>query len=137
MAATEDPQLETRCIVITDGDHEVAARLGCPREGLETSDIETTAAYAKSYEDPVSDEMLLKSFVHYWGWDGWMPPPGSPPPLPAAEHQRMLDQAFLDLLGPELAGTSCRSPGCECGAVEHSVLCATHHFEMIWRRPPP
>lgn len=54
-----------------------------------------------------------------------------------AEWQQQQDREFYDALGDERRDVPCREPGCTRGAVELSVLCRRHHFEMVKRRCCP
>ena len=58
------------------------------------------------------------------------------PPLPGDERERQ-DERFYAALGPERADVPCQRPGCPRGAIEQSVLCRPHHFEMVQGRPCP
>jgi hypothetical protein len=56
---------------------------------------------------------------------------------PSNEFRRRLDREFYDILGAERANQFCREEGCDRGAIEHSLFCRVHHFEMVKRRPCP
>jgi hypothetical protein len=59
---------------------------------------------------------------------------------PASEDPARLAQLDRELyarLGTERAGTRCAQQGCSRGAIEHSVMCRGHHFEMVTGRPCP
>jgi hypothetical protein len=114
-----------------------ATEAGFPFEGLDTQLLEDTAACAGQFEVNPRDELLLESFVYYWRFDGWLPYPGAPEPPPPAEAKLESDRKFFELLVPRRDFLACRKPGCTRGAVEHSVLCNVHHFEMIWNEPCP
>ncbi len=47
------------------------------------------------------------------------------------------DREFYDILGPERPDVPCRAPGCNRGAIDHSLLCRAHHFQNIKGRPSP
>jgi hypothetical protein len=47
------------------------------------------------------------------------------------------DRAFYEILGEERASPHCEAAGCARGAIEHSVYCRVHHFEMVRRKPCP
>jgi hypothetical protein len=47
------------------------------------------------------------------------------------------DRAFYDVLGAERPDVPCRADGCSRGAVELSIFCRPHHFEMVQKRRCP
>jgi len=53
------------------------------------------------------------------------------------DWQLAMDRKFYDILGPERPDVSCRAPGCNRGAIDHSLLCRAHHFHSIKGRPSP
>ena len=54
-----------------------------------------------------------------------------------AEWRTKEARRFYDMLGAERPAVPCRDAGCHRGAIELSVLCRPHHFEMIHKRPCP
>lgn len=140
LPSSDNPGLDTVCALVTadDGDSvSVASALGFPYEGLDTPTIEDTANAARQFQDAPADELLLESFVYYWRFDAWLPEPGAPEPPPWAETKLRLDREFFDGLGTERPEVACKAEGCSKGAVQYSVLCRTHHFEMIRKEPCP
>lgn len=47
------------------------------------------------------------------------------------------DREWYDKLGPEDSGERCATPGCARGTLKRSVMCRSHHFEMIRKSPCP
>ncbi len=45
--------------------------------------------------------------------------------------KKKLDREFFDALGEEMPGEPCRSEGYGRGAIQQSVFCRVHHYEMI------
>jgi hypothetical protein len=145
LPATSELSLATPCLLLDDPDPEVdergipieAMERGFPREGLDCATLEDTAGWARQFENPPSDTLLLESFLYYLHNDAFLPAPNSPPPPPWEETEGKLDREFYDSLGPERSGTKCRRENCIRGAVSLSVLCRPHHFESIKGRPSP
>ncbi|QYF94898.1 hypothetical protein KY495_06880 [Massilia sp. PAMC28688] len=140
LPSSENPGLDTVCVLVTsDGEDSasIASALGFPQEGLDTSTIEDTASTARQFQDAPSDELLLESFVYYWRFDAWLPEPGASEPPPWEETKLRLDREFFDDLGAERHDVACKAEGCSKGAVQYSVLCRIHHFEMIRKEPCP
>ena len=130
--------LDSQCAIVTAPDSAaVATAAGFPIEGLDTQSLQDTADCALQFELDPSDELLMESFVYYWRFDSWLPSPGAPDPLPPEEAKQLQDREFFDLLKPRHASVQCKKLGCKRGAVEHSVLCNVHHFEMIKNEPCP
>jgi len=137
----------TPCMLLLDGydDRDVdeegipleAVREGYPREALHTNEIEDTVAWARQFEDPPSDALLLRSFLFYLKFDAFIEHPDAPDPpeVSPEEARRRQDLQFYDSLGPERHDTSCRHAGCSRGCIAHSVFCRLHHFESIQKRP--
>jgi len=125
--------LDTPCLLVDDADDTapLAAGLGFPQEGLDTGGLLDVAQCAANFEYPVTDELLLESFVYFWRFDAWLPHPGAPDPPPWEETKRILDREFYELLGPERTAIRCKRDGCNRGAITASTLCRPHHFEMI------
>ncbi len=137
---SENPGLDTVCVLVTadDGDSEsVASALGFPYVGLDTATIEDTANAARQFQATPSDELLLESFVYYWRFDAWLPEPGAPEPPPLEEVKLRLDREFFDGLGEERPEVSCKAQACSKGAVQYSIFCRIHHFEMVGKKPCP
>jgi hypothetical protein len=61
----------------------------------------------------------------------------APAPPTTEEKQRQRDLEFYERLGAEDLSRKCKRDGCSRGAVQQSVLCRRHHFEMIQRRNCP
>jgi hypothetical protein len=136
---SESPSLESECVVISDSEETNSAAIaaGFHVSGLGTEELQDVADCAAHFEREPSDSLLLESFLYYWRFDAWLPNPGAPDPLPAAESKAIRDREFFDLLKPRVSFIRCRSHGCDRGAVEHSVLCSVHHYEMIRNEPCP
>jgi hypothetical protein len=136
---TAEISLEDQCVVVGDIDepHEFATSLGFPQEGLDTPSIEDCVAWASSQPEGASDELFLYSFRYYWRFDAFPAHAWAPDPPPAEEIRRSLALEFYRLLGSERPGTQCRHEGCTSGAIQHSVLCRVHHYEMIRNEPCP
>jgi len=49
----------------------------------------------------------------------------------------MRKREFFEELGEERQGVPCRSEGCPRGAIDQSVFCRVHHYEMIKKEPCP
>jgi len=58
---------------------------------------------------------------------------------PHEDDERRLKNArqFYDSLGAERADRPCQAPGCARGAVEHTVFCKPHHYEIMYRHKCP
>jgi hypothetical protein len=132
---------DTSCLIIDAGPDDdmeaIAAEQGFPQEGLDSATIQDTAERARQFKDPPTDELLLESFVYYWRFDAWLPAPGAADPPPREETKKRLDREFFDALGEERHGEPCRSEGCARGAIQQSVFCRIHHYEMIRKEPCP
>ena len=141
LPASVKPTLDTPCLLINahpDDDMEaVAVELGFPQEGLDLATMEDTARCARLLKDPPTDELLLESFVYYWRFDSWLPAPGAADPPPWEETKKRLNREFFDGLGDERLGEPCRFEGCIRGAIQQSVFCRVHHYEMIKKEPCP
>ena len=132
-------ELESECLVLPDVEEvsDCAAALGFPLEGLDTPSIEDCAAWVQQHENPPSDELLLYSFRYYWRFDAFAPYAWAPDPPPAEEVRHSLALEFYRLLGPERADVPCKHEGCKNGAIQHSVLCRAHHYEIVRNEPCP
>jgi len=131
---SENPGLDTVCLMVPFDDDDlqsIARDLGYPFEGLDTQTIEDAVSVARHFQADPSDELLLESFVYYWRFDAWLPEPGAAEPPPWEEAKLKLDREFFESLGPERMDVPCRTEGCMKGAVQHSVFCRRHHFEMV------
>lgn len=131
---SESPELDSACLLVAHDDEDlqsIAVRLGYPCEGLDAQTIEDTANAARQFQAHPSDELLLESFAYYWRFDAWLPEPGAPEPPPWEETKMELDKEFFEGLGPERLDVPCRTEGCTKGAVQYSVFCRRHHFEMV------
>lgn len=139
-ADASNPGLDTVCLLVLsseDDTQSVAEELGYAYEGLDTPTMEGTASAAQQFQAAPSDALLLESFIYYWRFDAWLPEPGAPEPPPWDETKLKLDREFFDQLGAERPGVPCRDEGCEKGAVQLSVFCRVHHFEMVRKYPCP
>ena len=66
------------------------------------------------------------------------PPDDDPPPAVDPEREALAAaMEFLQSIGHERPGTTCREPGCGRGTVQASVFCRRHHFEAVMGRPIP
>jgi hypothetical protein len=139
--------LDTPCLLLGDdypdaewnerGIPLAAVNQGFPTEGLDDATIEDTVEWARQFIDPPPDDLLLASFAYYLRFDAFLPAPDAPPPPPAFVSMRRSDLAFYNLLGPERSDKSCSKEGCRRGAVDLSIYCRVHHFEMIKGKPCP
>jgi hypothetical protein len=85
-----------------------------------------------------TDDLAAADCIRYYiRFDAFPQSIGAPDPPPWKETQARLDREFYDRLGAEDASRPCRSEGCTRGSVQFSVLCRSHHFERIQRRPSP
>lgn len=137
---SDSPGLDTVCLLVTSDEEDtqsIANGLGFPFEGLDTPTIEDTANAARQFHEQPSDELLLESFLYYWRFDAWLPEPGAPEPPPWEETKLKLDREFFESLGLERSDVSCKSDGCTKGAIQHSVFCLKHHFEMVKKEQCP
>lgn len=137
---SENPGLDTVCLLVASDEEDtqsIANELGFPFEGLDTPTIEDTANAARQFQEQPSDELLLESFLYYWRFDAWLPEPGAPEPPPWEETKLKLDREFFESLGLERFDVSCKSEGCMKGAIQHSVFCRKHHFEMVKKEKCP
>jgi hypothetical protein len=145
LAETTVVSLDTPCLVVQDSDWDteetssgdIATEQGFPVEGLNRDLIEDVIICARRFVDPPPAELLLESFIYYWRFDAFLPAPGAPDPPPPEESQKQMDREFYEILGPERTGQSCKTDGCNRGAIEHSLFCRVHHFEMVKRRLCP
>ena len=136
-AGSEEPTLDTPCLLLSDDEPEtIAVDGGFPQSGLDTETIEDTTKCARQFEDPPTDELLLESFVYYLCFDVWLPYPGAPAP-DWEEIKKRHDREFFEALGEERPGVPCRSEGCARGAISQGVFCRVHHYEMIKKEPCP
>ena len=138
----EDITISSDCILITDeADYDefeieaVGKRLGFPREGLDTQTIEDVCDWTKRLRASPDDDLYLQAFIYYWKFDAFLPAVDAPDPPPREVVLEMLDREFYLSLGEERAASPCRREGCGRGAVNMSVLCGKHHFEMVHKRP--
>jgi len=137
-AGSGEPTLDTPCRLLLDDEPEaVAVEQGFPQSGLDTETIEATTECARQFENPPTDELLLESFVYYWRFDTWLPYTGASDPPPWEEIDKMRKREFFEELGEERQGVPCRSEGCPRGAIDQSVFCRVHHYEMIKKEPCP
>jgi len=130
LASSEDPTLDSFCLIHGDAE-EQEPDPNFPQGGLDTQTLEDCAHCARQFEAKPTDDLLLESFTYYWRFDAWLPHPGAPDPPPWEETKARLDREFFDSLGPERSSVHCKEEGCTRGAVEGSVLCRAHHFEMV------
>jgi hypothetical protein len=143
--AQSSPGLETRCLLVMEENPELdekgfvktAVQRGYAFEGLEADTIRAVVDSTRDFQDPPSEALLLEAFVWYLNSDSFLPEPGAPPPPSREAIQRELDRKFYDALGPEDAGSRCKSPGCMRGQLRLSAFCRIHHFEMIHHRRCP
>lgn len=140
----EEVTIASQCVLITDeaydgeDDNEpgrTGARLGFPREGLDTGTIEDVCDGVKQLCREPSDDLYVRAFIYYWKFDAFLPSADAPDPPPIEVVREKLDHEFYASLGPERAGSRCRREGCDRGAVNMSAFCGRHHFEMIYKRP--
>jgi len=131
--------LDSTCLVLqeTEESLENAASLGYPQEGLDTTSIEDCVAWAKTQEATPSDELLFYAFRYYWRFDAMPAFAWAPDPPPPHEVNHFLALAFYRGLGAERVDVQCKHQGCPNGAIQHSVLCRAHHYEMIRNEPCP
>jgi len=88
---------------------------------------------------------LLRGEIEAIEQEPWRP--GQSPPRSPEEQARLVREAeewamassrsFYDQLGPERSAVPCRHPGCNRGAINYSVFCRSHHFEMIYHQICP
>jgi len=132
------------CVLIADEAYDcededelakTGARLGFPREGLDTGTIEDVCDGVKQLCREPSDDLYVRAFIYYWKFDAFLPSADAPDPPPIEVVREKLDREFYTSLGPERAGSRCRREGCDRGAVNMSAFCGRHHFEMIYKRP--
>ena len=103
---------------------------------LDSATIEDIVLGAKDLEPVLTDELLLESFLYYYDYDAFLPEPGFKP-LSNDELMQKIDRDFYDCLGEERKEIKCRNSVCERGAIEGSVYCKIHHFEMMQKKPCP
>jgi hypothetical protein len=119
-------------------------------EQLEAEAAET--GYASTIEAPTVEDVVqhvqdvfgnhsfaarLEALRYYHRFDNVLPALGAPDPPPPEVMMLQFDREFYDSLGHERPDVRCKAAGCERGAVALSVLCRTHHFEQVHRRPCP
>lgn len=134
-----DVRLGSECLVLGDVEesHEYAASLGFPQEGLDSASIEDCVGWAKQQEPTPSDDLLFYAFRYYWLFDAFPAYAWAPDPPPPHEVKHFLALDFYRNLGRERPDVQCRHEGCRNGAIEHSVLCRRHHYEMVKKEPCP
>jgi hypothetical protein len=132
-------ELESECLVLGDVEEslEYATALGFPQEALDSPSIGDCVAWAKSQESAPSDDLLFYAFRYYWLFDAFPTFAWAPDPPPPHEAMHLIALAFYRNLGSERPDTRCRHQGCQNGAIEHSVLCRRHHYEMVRKEPCP
>lgn len=136
------PTLDTECVVADDYEWDdpylpdPAIPAGFDRLGLGDESLKRVTAWARLFLTQPSLELLLEGFLCYWRYDFFPEKPGAPLPTPA-DLQRRRDRVFYERLGAERQEELCRTPNCNRGRIEHSVMCRPHHFEMIWKRQCP
>jgi hypothetical protein len=139
-------QLDTPCLLLQDDPDEeldergiplAAVNQGFPLEGLDGATLQDTAEWARQFTDPPPDDLLLESYAYYLRFDAFLPSPGAPPPPPPVEIKHRSDLAFYDRLGLERSDQFCSKEGCRRGAVDQSIYCRVHHFEMVKGEPCP
>jgi hypothetical protein len=134
-----DLRENSECLVLGNVEEplEVATSLGFPQEGLDTESIEDCASWAKVHEPHPTDSLLLYAFRYYWLFDAFPPKPwaADPPPTERVLHNLALN--FYRTLGEERDEVRCKHVNCSRGAIRNSVLCRTHHYEMVRREPCP
>lgn len=113
----------------------IAAELGLVAT-LESAMIESIVASASQLTEPLTDELLLESFQYYYDYDAFLPYSGYQPPS-RETWQQQRDRDFYDCLGQERLDQPCKNSTCQRGAIEGSVFCKVHHFEMIQHKPCP
>jgi hypothetical protein len=136
---TGEVRLESECLVLGEVEEmlEYAASLGFPQEGLDTASIEDCVAWAKAEQPSPSDELLLYAFRYYWRFDAFPAFAWAPDPPPPHEANHLLALTFYRALGSERQDVRCKHEGCQNGAIQNSVLCRVHHYEMIRHEPCP
>jgi len=103
---------------------------------LDSGTIESIVSFAGNIDAEMSDALLLESFTYYYDYDAFLPEPGFKP-LPPGEHQLKMDRDFYDALGEERKELKCKNEDCNRGAINGSVFCKIHHFEMLNKKPCP
>ena len=107
------------------------------RETLDAPTIVDCVQWADGLSGRPDDAIRFESFLYYVRFDAFLPQIGAPEPPPWDETRQLLDLEFYDGLGSEDSSHPCRRDGCSRGAVQHSVLCKRHHFEMVKHRECP
>ena len=107
------------------------------REALDTSTITDCVQWADRLVGHPDDDVRFESFIYYVRFDAFLPKIGAPDPPPPDEIMRRLDAEFYDKLGGEDLARPCKHACCSRGAIQFSVLCRRHHFEMIRHRECP
>jgi hypothetical protein len=140
LPAFDEMSLDTPCLLLADdpdadfderGIPLAAVSQGFPAEGLDHTTIEDTAQWARQFIDPPPDDLLLASYAYYLRFDAFLPSPEAGPPPSAAESKHRSHLAFYNALGAERSDKSCSKEGCRRGAVDQSIYCKVHHFEMV------
>jgi hypothetical protein len=103
---------------------------------LDSATIEDIVLAAQDLKPVLTNELLFESFRYYYDNDAFLPEPGFKP-LPNDELMLKIDRGFYDCLGNERKEVQCRNNVCERGAIEGSVYCKIHHFEMMQKKPCP
>jgi hypothetical protein len=137
--ADDDQRWDSECLIVENCEQstEIAIAAGFPVEGLDTPSLEDCAAWAENLEKPPSQRLLLYAFRYYLKFDAFPLQSYAQDP-PAAEELKLRElRRFYNLLGEERSDVPCRHEGCSHGAIEHSVLCRAHHFEMVRKEPCP
>lgn len=116
---------------------EVGGRLVFSRPDASTSHLPNVSReHALALWVALSGGRLIDVEREPWrAGNGYEPTPAKKAEI-AAWRQRQ-DREFFDSLGSERSGVPCKRAACGRGAIEHSVLCRVHHFEMIKGRPCP
>ena len=107
------------------------------RETLDAPTIVDCVQWADGLSGRPDDAIRFESFLYYVRFDACLPQIGAPEPPPWDETRQLLDLEFYDGLGSEDSSHPWRRDGCSRGAVQHSVLCKRHHFEMVKHRECP
>lgn len=103
---------------------------------LDSATIEDIVLAAKDLKPALSKGLLLESFQYYYDNDAFLPELGFKP-LPNDQLLQKMDRDFYDCLGSEREEVKCKNDVCERGAIEGSVYCKIHHFEMMQKKPCP
>lgn len=132
-------QVNSECLVLREVEEqrEYAASLGFPQEGLDTASIEDCGSWAEDLQQDPSDELFFYVFRYYWLFDAFPGKAFAPDPPPPNDTNHSLALNFYRDLGDERSDVKCQHEGCMNGAIEYSVLCRRHHYEMIRKEPCP